>query len=207
MRPRRETTRSSQSLYFVTTQTAGRKPFFRHERWTRLLTAVFKHYSENDFTLHAYVIMPDHLHVLITPRESLEKAVQLLKGGFSFRAKRDLDWNFDIWQAGFSDHRIRDEEDWNRHLDYIRQNPVDAKLVQHSALYESSGFPNSAFPQGLKPIASPEGDVRAEARTLHAEIIPTGESAYRKIGPGQFEPAPQSLLPNTNGTGNHATQK
>ena len=166
MRPAREKTRSSEAAYFVSTQTAERKPFFRHERWARLMMTIIQHYNGTGYRLHAFVVMPDHLHLLIAPAESVEKSVQLIKGGFSFRAKRELDWKGEIWQPGFTDHRIRDEEDWVRHLAYIRTNPVEARLASDSALYEYMGFPNIAFPQGLKPLLTGDGDVRAEARTL-----------------------------------------
>ncbi len=98
--------------------------------------------------------MPDHLHPIITPFETIEKSVQLIKGGFSFRAKREFDWAGEIWQPGFTDHRIRNEEDWQRHLKYIRKNPVDVKLVGDAILYELMGIPDKEFPQGLKPISS-----------------------------------------------------
>ena len=166
MRPRREAIRSNEYAYFVSTQTAGRNPFFRHERWARLMIATLEHYAEKDFILHAYVVMSDHLHLLITPRETVEKSVQLFKGGFSFRAKRELTWNGEIWQQGFTDHRIRDEEDWKRHLEYIRTNPNEARLVEDTVLYEFVGFPNIAFLQGLKPRILGVADVRAKARTL-----------------------------------------
>ena len=181
MRPVRENTGKHETgaAYFVSTQTAGRKPFFRHERWAQLMTATLLHYAEKDFLLHAYVIMPDHLHLLITPSETLEKSVQLIKGGFSFRAKRELDWKSEIWQPGFTDHRIRDEEDWERHLDYVRANPAEARLVVDSVPYEFMGFPNIAFPQGLKPSVDGEDDVRAEARTLHSG---NPESRFEKPG-------------------------
>jgi len=169
MRPSRETTRNNEFAYFVSTQTEGRKPFFRHERWARLMVSVLNHYEGNGYKLHAYVIMPDHLHLLISPLESVEKSVQLIKGGFSFRAKRELQWNGEIWQKGFTDHRVRDEEDWGRHLEYIRQNPVDARLVEDVVLYEFMGFPSREFPRGLKPAVSEPVDVRAEARTLQPE--------------------------------------
>ena len=91
MRPRRETIRSNELSYFVSTQTEGRKPFFRHERWARLMLSTLNHYDETGYRLHAYVVMPDHLHLLITPFDSIEKSVQLIKGGFSFRAKRELE--------------------------------------------------------------------------------------------------------------------
>jgi putative transposase len=171
MRPRREEIRTNEYAYFFSTQTAGRKPFFRHERWARLMIATLDHYAEKNFTLHAYVVMPDHLHLLITPFETVEKSVQLIKGGFSFRAKRELAWQGEIWQPGFTDHRIRDEEDWQHHLAYIRQNPVRGRLVEDSVLYPYMSFPNGDFPQGLKPIEESESNVRAEARTLQPEPL------------------------------------
>ena len=170
MRPRRETNRSNEYAYFVSTQTIGRRSLFRVERWTRLMIATLNHYDGTGYKLHAYVVMPDHLHLLITPLESVEKSVQLIKGGFSFRAKRELQWNGEIWQPGFTDHRIRDEEDWKRHLEYIRQNPIDARLVEDVVLYEFMGFPSREFPQGLKPADFGALDVRAEAHTLHPEV-------------------------------------
>src|ERR1035441_4457607 len=136
MRPGRETIRSNEFAYFVSTQTVGRKPFFRHERWAKLMLSTIEHYDGTGYQLHAYVIMPDHLHLLITPLETIEKSAQLIKGGFSFRAKRELEWNGDIWQPGFTDHRIRDEEDWQYHLAYIQNNPVNSHLVNDVALYE-----------------------------------------------------------------------
>jgi len=168
LRPSQETIRSNEFTYFVSTQTVGRKPFFRHERWARLMLSMLSHYDGNGYKLHAYVVMPDHLHLLITPLNTIERSVQLIKGGFSFRAKRELEWTGDIWQPGFTDHRIRDEEDWLRHMIYIRLNPVEARLVTDAVLYEFMGFPGKDLPQGLKPTSSSAADVRAEARTLQS---------------------------------------
>jgi putative transposase len=169
MRPTREKLRGSDEAYFISTQTAEREPLFRHTRWAQSMVATIRHYARENFTLHAFVVMPDHLHLLITPLSTVEKAVQLIKGGFSFRARRELGWSGEIWQPGFTDHRIRDEADWNRHLEYIRSNPVDARLTEDSILYEFMGFPDVEFPQRLKPTRLGGEDVRAKARTLHTE--------------------------------------
>jgi len=174
MRPTRERIRSNEFAYFVSTQTAARKPFFRHDRWARLMLVPINHYRGTGYHLRAFVIMPDHLHLLITPVKSVEKSVQLIKGGFSFRAKRAFEWNGEIWQPGFTDHRIRDEEVWKRHLEYIRANPIEARLVEDIALYEFIGFPDSAFPRGLKPADVSGHNVRAEARTLQSLPTPAG---------------------------------
>lgn len=154
MRSRREPTRQRDQTYFVTSQTTERKPFFRHERWADLFFTVLEHYRKA-YLLHAFVLMPDHFHLLITPAENLEKALQLIKGGFSYRAKRELNWSFGIWQAGFSDHRIRDFEDFSNHLSYIQQNPVRASLCGKPEEYRYSSasglFPVERCPQRLKP--------------------------------------------------------
>lgn len=168
MRPNREQTRRNEYSYFVSTQTYGRRAYFRNEGWARLMVDVLKGYDSRGYRLHAYVVMPDHLHLLITPEEAIEKSVQLVKGGFSFRIKRELLWNGEVWQPGFTDHRIRDDEDWRSHLEYIRMNPIRAGLVDDPSLYEYMGFPSRDFPQGVKPLNSKLVDVRAKARTLQA---------------------------------------
>jgi putative transposase len=91
----------------------------------------------------------------MTPQGALERAVQCLKGGFSHRVKKEFNWIYDIWAAGFSDHRIRDIEDCGIHVAYIARNPVKARLVENAVEYPYSSangrFELDAFPQGLKP--------------------------------------------------------
>ncbi|MGH9600806.1 MAG: transposase [Terriglobales bacterium] len=62
--------------------------------------------------------------------------MQFLKGGFSFRAKRDLGFDADIWQAGFNEHRVKDAQDYVAHAEYIRRNPVKAGYVPNPADYK-----------------------------------------------------------------------
>jgi putative transposase len=166
------------------------------------MMATVSHYAETDFLLHAFVIMPDHVHLLITPSETVERAIQLIKGGFSFRAKRELNWKGDIWQQGFTDHRIRDEEDWNKHLDYIRRNPVRAHLAEDSMLYPYIDFTSPSFPQGLKPLSIAAVDVRAEARTLQAQVAARAEA--RGLQVSAFEVNKKSI---EEALKNNATQK
>jgi putative transposase len=51
--------------------------------------------------------MPDHFHLLITPFETLERSLQLIKGGFSFRAKKELGFGGEVWQNSYYDRRVR----------------------------------------------------------------------------------------------------
>ena len=111
--------------------------------------------------LHEFVIMPDHIHVILTPKTSLEKAVQFIKGGFSYGAKKELGSNLEVWQKGFSDHRIRNASDYRIHQIYVQQNPVRRHLCERAEEYPFSssraGFELDPAPQGLKPI-SLDGD-------------------------------------------------
>ena len=155
MRPKREHATNYGQTYMVTTETWGRRALFRAEPWAKLFIDTLYHYRGSAYLLHEFVVMPDHIHLLITPAASLEKAVQFIKGGFSHRAKKELGSSLEIWQTGFSDHRIRNAEDYTQHVYYIRQNPVRKRLVEKPEEYAfSSAFPGFALddvPQGLKP--------------------------------------------------------
>jgi len=167
LRPTREHATHNQQTYFVTTETWGRRSLFRNERWAQLLIQTFYHYRGSAYLLHEFVVMPDHLHLLITPVTSLEKAIQFIKGGFSYRAKKELVSHLEIWQKGFSDHRIRDASDYRQHVIYIRQNPVRKRLCERAEEYRYSsaypGFELDQVPQGLKPLVLGAGSGAAEA--------------------------------------------
>lgn len=141
----------------ITTGTWERRDLFRNERWENLLIDTIYHYRGSAYLLHELAIMPDHLHALITPLTSLEKAVQFIKGGFSYRAKEELGSSMEVWQKGFSDHRVRDGSDYRVHGIYIRQNPVRRGLCERAEQYPYSSasgrFELDDTPQGLKPLS------------------------------------------------------
>lgn len=98
------------------------------DRSAILLREILFHYrDEKRYSLHPFVIMPDHLHLLLTPAEdqSLERCVQCIKGGFSHAMRAQTGWGAEIWQRSFHDHRIRDERDYRFHCDYIAGNPAN----------------------------------------------------------------------------------
>lgn len=139
----------------ITSATWGRRALFQREPWARLLIDTLYHYRGAAYLLHEFVIMPDHIHVLLTPKTSLEKAVQFIKGGFSYRAKKELGSSMEIWQKGFSDHRIRDAGDYFQHVSYVRENPVRKHLCERAEEFPYSsgqpGWERDPVPQGLKP--------------------------------------------------------
>ena len=82
--------------------------------------------------------MPNHFHLLLTPLETLERAMQLIKGGFSFRAKKELGFSGEIWQKSYYDRRVRDISEYLKFREYIRQNPVKSRLMSSADEYPYS---------------------------------------------------------------------
>jgi putative transposase len=118
------------------------------------------YHTQEKFLLHEFVLMPDHFHALISvlPGMSVERAVQLIKGGSSYRAKKELGFQGEVWQRGFSDEFIVNSAGYHRRCEYIRQNPSHAGLarVPEEYPYGSSGSEGMMDPmplhlQGLKP--------------------------------------------------------
>ena len=129
--------------FFITSVTAQRRALFSRVATADLLAEVFLHYRERGkYLLHDFVIMPDHFHALITPADeiSLERVVQFIKGGFSFRLKSSLP----VWQASFTNHRVRDGEDFAQHRVYIWSNPVRAGLVRRVEDWRWSSYADHA---------------------------------------------------------------
>src|SRR6266852_6321169 len=142
--------------FFITTVTWKRLPIFRNEARARLLLDVMFDYREQGkYLLHEFVVMPDHIHTLITPAPEipLERAVQFIKGGFSYRLRKVE--KVEVWQQSFSNHRIRGAEDYERHCEYVRMNPVRGRVVRDAAAYPFSsanlGVRVDGMPPGLKP--------------------------------------------------------
>ena len=129
--------------FFVTSKTHGGRALLQSERMATLFIDVLRSYHRKGvFTVHDFVVMPDHFHLLITVDHnlSIEKAVQLVKGNFSFRAKREFGVIQEIWQRGFSDERVRDRESFLAHRGYIGDNPIKRGLAKTPDEYPYSSF-------------------------------------------------------------------
>jgi putative transposase len=71
----------------------------------------------------------------VGPEMSIEKAAQLMKGNFSFRAKKEFGVKAEIWQKGFSEVQILTEQSFVHHQNYIDENPVKAGLARSADEY------------------------------------------------------------------------
>jgi putative transposase len=133
--------------YLVTAVTAQRRSLFQVTATAELLErTLLDYHGQGKFLLHAFVIMPDHFHALITPAPdvSLEKAMQFIKGGFSFRLKSKLD----VWMRSFNESQISTEEKFMSCVRYVEENPVRKGLVAAAGEYAFS----SAYCGGMDPM-------------------------------------------------------
>jgi putative transposase len=152
-----KTTRTPRpGMSFVTIATRDRRPVFEIARDAELLIDTLLHYRTlGHYKLHAYVVMPDHLHLLLTPQAiTLEHAVELIKNGFAYR----LDTDLPIWEHSFRSYSVASLHDLEIVRAYLHQLPVRANLCSSAELYPHS----SAYRQAPSP--------QAELRALRAEL-------------------------------------
>lgn len=123
-------------LSFLTHVTLGRQPILV-ENISLFREAVEFVHSVCPFEFIAWVILPDHFHVLIDPKgnqvSEITKRIKLKFSGLYRSANRLTSGR--LWQYRFWDHIIRDEADLNRHVDYIHYNPVKHDLVTDPFTY------------------------------------------------------------------------
>jgi putative transposase len=147
------------STYLITSATFQKRSLFQSDRMAELFMLVLLNYrSQEKYLLHEFVLMPDHFHLLITPTLTLERALQLIKGGFSFHAKRELGFGGEIWEKSYHDRRVRDWQEYCAFRRYIHLNPVKKGLAVIAEQYPYSsagaGMALDVVPQRLKPSSS-----------------------------------------------------
>jgi putative transposase len=160
-KPPKDHTSFGSYTHFVTASTWRHRSLFQTERMAKLfLETMFGYRMDGKYLLHEFVLMPDHFHLLLTPIEGItvERAMQFIKGGFSYRVGKELEVKIEIWERGYIDHRIRDLTDFINHLEYIQRNPVEAGLAGTLTDYPyCSAYPEfdlDSVPHGRKPQSS-----------------------------------------------------
>lgn len=148
-------------MYFVTSRTwQGHQIFLNHDVARLFVEVLLEYREQNRYLLHGFVVMPEHFHVILTPAGdlTLERAVQFIKGGSARRIREERQMHFPVWHKGFTDHRIRDYEDFVTHIQYIEQNPVKRGLASSPREYRWSSaareFTLDDVPQRLKPLVA-----------------------------------------------------
>jgi putative transposase len=144
------------AAYFFTLATYKRQKILSDSNNIQLLKrsiAIIK--SKYPFVIEAIVVLPEHLHCLLTlPHKDhdFSTRLRLIKTGFSKKCNtrnqllfpieqsRRLKKEKHIWQRRFWEHQIRNEKDFNAHMDYIHYNPVKHGLVQSPKDWPYSSF-------------------------------------------------------------------
>ena len=109
---------------------------FEISRVAELFIDTLLHYRTlGHYKLHAYVVMPDHVDLLLTPQSiTLEHTVELIKNGFAYR----LDTDLPIWEHGFTAYSVANMHDLETVRAYLHELPVRANLASTPELYPHS---------------------------------------------------------------------
>ena len=118
--------------YFLTICTEGRREHFRDVSLGRQLVDHFlQHAKANSFAVTAYCLMPDHLHALVKGKAVDANFRSLIR---SWKQRTAYEWKQRtgerLWQEGYFDRVLRDEEGDLWVIHYIASNPVEARLVE-----------------------------------------------------------------------------
>ena len=120
--------------------------YLRDERIARLVQNALLHFDGQRYRLIAWCIMPNHVHLLIEqmPGHSLSEIVHSWKSFTTHKANELLGRTDPFWMPDYFDRFIRDEKHFLAAVEYIRQNPVKAGIVDEPEKWPWSGYPGNA---------------------------------------------------------------
>lgn len=139
------------TTYAITTATYQRRALFIRTANAELLAeTIFRYRDQGRYALHGFVIMPDHIHLLVTPApgQTVERCAQCVEGGFSFAVRNQF--HGEIWQPGFHEHRVRDAEDFRNQWRYIARNPERRNLLEYRFVHTNYLHRLDPMPEPLK---------------------------------------------------------
>jgi putative transposase len=118
---------STARTFFATTETSQGRLLLQSERNATLPIDVLRSYLRaGKFRLHDFLVMPAHVHLSMTVGGSItvDKAMQVIKGGFSYRLKKECGYLGGVWQRGFSEARVENRQRFWAHREYTAANPA-----------------------------------------------------------------------------------
>lgn len=130
------------TTYFFTLNLQNRKSSLLISHIDKLRFAFKKVHANHPFKIDAVVILPEHFHIMMSlplNDANFSKRLSLIKSSFS---RQIISYEFishsrkkkrerGIWQRRFWEHLIRDDADYEHHLNYIHYNPVKHGLVSN----------------------------------------------------------------------------
>jgi len=139
-----------QPCAFTIRAASGTAPFAHPALARPAVECLLEQRIKSSCQLEVYCIMPDHLHIVVTPAEdgaSSLRFVDRFKGWYS-RVAHQAGGQGRLWQPRSYDHLIRTHEDLDRIADYIMANPIRKGLCDYVEEYPWSGIPE---PIDFKP--------------------------------------------------------
>jgi putative transposase len=123
--------------------------YLRQPAIAKMIVEAIRYRNKSVYELHNYVVMANHVHLLITPRVAVSKMTQSLKRFTAREANRVLGQaGSPFWQDESYDRLVRDDKEFNRIAAYIEMNPVYAGLVTTREDFQwSSAWPIDSRPQ------------------------------------------------------------
>lgn len=159
------------AIFFITTRLNEEGRPLTNEEAGIIQNIIVDMAFKKEIKLYAYIVMPNHLHVLVQPIENgISKTMQLLKGrssrkinilreakaspiqnhtkGTTARGRGDFSRPINVWQKGFFDFTILTEQKFREKFNYIHYNPVKWGLVEKAEDYEYSSAPEYKIKYG-----------------------------------------------------------
>ena len=132
------------SLYFITSVVENHEPVFVDENCVRPLLSALNEYAKKCYVqIIAFVVLPDHLHLLICPKSqnpTISAFMKSVKGRSAIEINKIKGRKGRLWQHQFIDHIIRSNEDYRSHIEYIHYNPIKHGLCDNPEDYRWSSY-------------------------------------------------------------------
>ena len=168
------------TTYFITACAHMQQNLFQRDQVAELMVATFFKYRDaGEFDLHEYVVMPNHIHLLLSidDQQRLSRVIQLIKGGFSHCLRENGIAFRAVWEQRYYERRVRDENELAEFSHYIRQNPVRKGLVERAEdyPYSSAGVP------GLKPLEINKDALNANLKVRSTDLADAQISGLKPL--------------------------
>jgi putative transposase len=173
---RRET-----STYFVTAYCTARRKIFAEAQSAELMVSVIRdNHQLGRMAIHAYAVLPDHVHVLLTttnPEVSLDRAMQFLRGRFSFLRMM----SGPVWDRMFRKLPIPDERTFWSYRHTLEQNPVRLRMAVLAEDYPYSSAGDGVWMSPM-PIELGHKPIDPTPEIVGATDLPDLETNFRPDG-------------------------
>ena len=144
--------------HFVTSVTRDHRQIFRDSDNVAILVKALGFYQRRgDLRLLGYVVMPDHIHLMIVPTGgTVSDVMRNIKAYTGNAIRQRIGTESDVWQDSFYDHLVEDERDFQVRLGYMHENPLRSGIVEDLKAYPYSSYTN--FYTDLEPVLEVDVD-------------------------------------------------